>query len=456
MTDIFRAYDVRGVYPEEINKEIAYKIGFAAAKFLQVKSAGWRTGKKINLVIGEDCRLSSPALRGAVIDAVTKAGVNVYYISACTTPLFYFSVNRLGADGGIMVTASHNPPQYGGLKIVGPNSEPIGSESGLKEIEQISNGQLEPASNPGKIEEANLAEDYINFLIKESKIGSGAGKLKVVLDAGNGMTPLVLKHLFEKLKFAYTPLYFEIDCNFPNHSPDISKPEALVNLVNKVIEKKADLGVAFDGDGDRVFIVGERGDIIRSEYLLALLYKDLVGFLSRPKAVYDIRVSRSVKELFGSRGFKSRPGHSFIKEVMRVNNADIGGELSGHFFFKEMRYAESSILAMLKIMRIVSNSGKTISELVKQFQKYNHSGEINIEIKSREEGGLIIAKLKEAYKDGKIDELDGVTVEYKDWWFNLRLSNTETIVRLVVEADTKELMDRKVSELTVEIKKAAI
>jgi len=362
--------------------------------------------------------------------------------------------NKLKADGGIMATASHNPPQYGGLKIVGFGSSPIGAESGLKEIEKISQDNLEQAKELGKVQEANLSGDYANFVIEKSKASSGLGKLRIVVDAGNGMTPLVLKPLFEKLAIKPDLLYFGIDCSFPNHSPDISRAEALVDLKKRVIDVRADLGIAFDGDGDRIMFVDEKGEIARAEYILALLFNASSSFLGKPKTVYDLRISRSVKELIGLRGIKSRPGHSFMKQVMKANNANIGGELSGHFFFKEMKYVESSVLVMLKILKIISDSGKSLSELVKPFQKYCHSGEINIPIENRERGVGIIENLIEKYKDGKIDELDGVTVEYQDWWFNIRLSNTEPVVRLVIEADTKDLMDQKVKELTEEIKTA--
>jgi phosphomannomutase len=452
MSNIFKAYDVRGIYPEEINKEIAFKIGCATVKFLQAKNLN----KKLNLVVGEDCRLSSPTLRGAVIDAITKAGANVTYIGPCTTPLFYFSVNKLKADGGIMVTASHNPPQYGGLKIVGFESSPIGAESGLKEIEKISQETLELTKESGKVEEVSLVSDYVDFVIKNSKIGYNLNKLKIVIDAGNGMTPLVLRPLFEKLAMKPDQLYFEIDCSFPNHSPDISRAEALVDLKKRVMDTRGDLGIAFDGDGDRIMFVDEKGEIIRAEYILALLFKEGSGFFGKPKIVYDLRVSKSIKEFIGSMGVKSRPGHSLMKQVMRENHANIGGELSGHFFFKETKYIESSVLVMLKILKIISKSQKSLSELIKPFQKYYHSGEVNMPIDNLERGAQMIKNLKEKYRDGKIDELDGVTVEYRDWWFNLRLSNTEPIVRLVVEADTKDLMDQKVKELIEEIKNAPL
>ena len=458
MSNIFKAYDIRGVYPEEINKEVAFKIGAAVARFINGKT----------MVIGEDARLGSQALRGAVIDAITKMGVKVYYIGQCTTPLFYFSVNKLNADGGIMATASHNPPQYGGLKIVRSQSRPISSETGLKEIEKLSHGYLEPAlsassgqaKEAGSVEERNLTADYVDFLINKSDINAEKSRnLKLVIDAGNGMTPLVLKPLLSKLKINYTPLYFSIDCSFPNHSPDISKAEALIGLKQKVVELKADLGIAFDGDGDRVMFVDSTGEIIRADYILALLFSNSGGLFGKPKAVYDLRISKSVRQLLGLKGFRSRPGHSFIKQVMSDSRADIGAELSGHFFFKEMSYVESSVLAMLKVLKIISEKGKPISDLIKPFQKYFHSGEINIEIqnsniKNQNDNSKlkIFEDLKRKYHDGKIDELAGLTVEYRDWWFNLRGSNTEPLIRLVVEADKKELMEEKVKEITELIK----
>ncbi len=443
MSNVFKAYDVRGIYPEEINKDIAFRVGGATVKFLNAKT----------LVVGEDCRNSSPAIRGAIVDAITRAGAKVYYIGSCTTPLFYFSVNKLKADGGIMVTASHNPPQYGGLKIVGLESQPIGSETGLKEIEKISQNNLGAAEKAGIVEEANFVSEYADFVIRKSGVNPANLKnLKLVIDAGNGMTPLVLGPLMSRLGISFTPLYFEIDCNFPNHSPDISKAESLNALREKVIAMKADLGIAFDGDGDRVSFIDIEGNKIDSGFVLALLFKAQSGIFNKPKTVYDLRFSKSVKELFGNYGIKSRVGHSFIKELMRKYNADIGGELSGHFFFKEMGYVESSVLAMLKILKIVSDSRRPISELIKPFQKYYHSGEINIDITSRELADVIMDKLGQHYRDGKIDRLDGITVEYPDWWFNVRFSNTEPIVRLVVEADMEGLMKEKVAELTQEIK----
>lgn len=445
MSNVFKAYDIRGVYPEELNKELAFKIGFATVKFLQAKSPN----DKLNLVVGEDARISSPALRGAIIDAVTRAGANVKYIGLCTTPLFYFSVNKLKADGGIMVTASHNPPHYGGLKIVGYQSRPIGKESGLPEIEKLSETNIEAAKKEGTVEEVSFINDYVDTVISKSKIDPNkAGKIKFVMDAGNGMTPIVLASLVAKLKLNPVKIHFEIDGGFPNRSPDVSKEENLRDLKARVIETRSELGVAFDGDGDRIVFVDEKGARIDSGAILYLLFKNMSGFFIKPKVAYDLRFSRTIKEALSNSGFRSRPGSVFMKEFMIKKGLDLGGETSGHFFFRSFNYAESSSLVALMILKIVSESGKSISELVKPFVKYSHSGEINIEIRDKDQGLTVIQKLKEKYKDGQIDELDGVTVEYRDWWFNLRLSNTEPIVRLVVEGDTRDLMQTKVRELT--------
>ena len=377
MTEIFRTYDIRGIYPTELNEETAFRVGKTTAKFLNAKI----------LVVGEDARVSSPVLRAKLVEGITSMGCDVLYIGQSTTPLFYFSVNKLKADGGVMVTASHNPKEYNGLKIVGPGSVPVSFDAGLKEIKTLAEENKFESGTAGTVKNTNLVQDYASFVIEKSQIlNAKTEKLKVVIDAGNGMTSLVLKPLLEKINLNNVSLFFNIDCTFPNRSPDVSIAENLRALSNMVITEKADLGVAFDADGDRVIFTDEKGGFIPSSFMVALLFEDAKTFFHKPKVVYDMRFSRSVKELLGSNGFKSRPGHSFIKQAMMVNDADFGGELSGHLFFKEMNYVESSILGMLKIIRILSSNGKPMSELIKPFQKYYNSGEINMTIKGREDG----------------------------------------------------------------------
>lgn len=444
-SNIFKAYDVRGTYPDEVNTEVVFDVSNAAARYLNAKT----------IVVGEDGRNSSPELREAAIKGVLASGCNVLYIGRCTTPLFYFSVNKLNADGGIMVTASHNPPQYNGLKIVGRSAMPIAEDSGLTDIKNLIDKEFK-APNLGKIESADTLDDYVDEVIKmagkfkilnnRAKPSSGLyGHLKIVIDAGNGVASITLKPLLKKLGLEYTPLYFDIDGSFPNHLSDISREENLRDLKEKVLQENADLGVAFDGDADRIFFIDKTGLTIRSDYVLALLYKFSTGVFRKPKVVYDLRFTKSVKEFFGSRGIRSKPGHTFVKSMMRKTEAGLGGELSGHFAFKEINYAESAVLVMLKIFKILNEEKTTIGEIIKPWQKYFNSGEINIEM---DDSRQVLDKIKSNYLDGKIDELDGITIEYPNWWFNLRLSNTEPVVRLVVEADTKELMEEKKTELT--------
>jgi len=448
-TNIFRAYDIRGIYPDEINAEVAERLGNATVRFLNGK----------NIVVGHDGRISSPELGEAIIKGLIKAGANVFNINLCTTPLFYFSVNKTKADGGIMITASHNPPEYNGFKIVGPNLRVIYSESGLREIRELSESDFS-ASRPGSMKSISALDDYIDFLLKNSDVTADKlKKIKFVLDTSNGTAPVVLKPLLDKLSLEPIILNAEIDGNFPNHLPDISRKENLLELKSKILETGADIGFAFDGDADRLTVMDERGEKIGADFIIGLLFKSKSRWFRKPKVAYDLRFSRSIRDLIGKNGHQSRTGYPLIRTTMEEFDADLGGELSGHFDFKEMGYAESAILATLKILTILASSGKTVSELIEPFKKYFNSGEINIPILTINDQRLttkaIEDKLKEVYRDERISELDGVSVEYDDWWFNLRPSNTEPILRLVVEADSEELMERKKDELVKIIKTAA-
>ena len=431
MADIFRAYDVRGIYPEEINTQVALKVANAACRYLKAR----------RIIVAHDVRESSPELASAVLDGATIAGAEVTYIGHSTTPLFYYAVKESGADGGIMITASHNPKEYNGLKIVGKGASPIGFETGLNDIKSLYREPLAEAETSGLVhEDDDLRKAYTDFLREQIKFSKD---LNVVIDAGNGSAVFVIKPLLSHIQFNIHQLFFEPNGKFPGRGPDPTKDGALQELQKKVTETGSDIGFAFDGDGDRLVVVNEKGEIISPQFILALLWEAK----GKGKVVYDLRFSRSVKELFGDSGVKSKVGHSYICQAMVKEKADIGGETSGHFFFKEMNYTESSVLAMIALLNYISASGKKISELVAPLQKYAGSGEINISIESKEKATSILSKLKEDYKDGKIDELDGVTVEYEDWWFNIRPSNTEPLMRLVIEANNKELLDQKVGEL---------
>lgn len=432
MSNIFRAYDIRGIYPEEINTDIGKRVGNAVARYLKAKT----------IVVGEDGRIGSPELRQAVIGGITSAGADVIYIGQCTTPLFYFAVKQTVADGGIMVTASHNPAEYNGLKITEAGGVPLGIDEGLLEVKELANNFVE-AVNKGKVtDNKGLKDQYIDFLIKNSGIKPGVIKNKMIVDTGNGMGSLIIPPLFDKLRIDYTPLNFEIDGKFPNRSPDPAHQGALDQLKKEVVEQKADLGIAFDGDADRLAVVDEKGDWIPAQFILALLWQ------AKPvKTVYDSRFSKAVREFIGSYGIRSMVGHTHVAGTMRHSSAELGGETSGHFFFKDMNYTESAALAALKLMHFVQENKKPLSELVKPLNKYFYSGEVATEMKDIKKSEGIIKVLKEKYSDGKQDIFDGLTVEYPEWWFNVRPSNTEPLLRLVVEANTEELMEEKKKEL---------
>ncbi len=431
---IFRAYDVRGVYPSEVNEDLAFRIGVATAQYLK--------GQKI--VVGHDDRQGSESMASRVIAGLTSTGCMVINIGRATTPLFNFSVSASTADGGIMITASHNPAQYNGFKIIGRQGLPIGADSGLDKIEKLLNASAPPASQSGAIEVRDFCDDYVNFLLEVSGAdGEDLGRMRIVVDASNGMTPVVLKNLFKKININVLELFFDIDGRFPNHQPDVSRPENIQQLQAKVIASGAHLGFAFDGDGDRLAVVDETGQIIWPDITLGLLY----NALGHPKTVYDIRVSRSVKALLGSQGIPSRVGHTFIKETMRDYDASLGGELSGHFYFKSMQYAESAVLAMLYLLVLAHRSPVPFSELARPLLSYARSGEISVPLNNQAHAKIIFDRLKQKYADGNVSEADGVSIEYPDWWFNLRASNTEPIFRLFIEAANNQILKEKQSEL---------
>ncbi len=435
---IFRSYDVRGIYPSQINEDAAKRIGNATARFLDAKS----------IVIGEDGRSSSPKLRQAVAEGVTIAGCEVIYIGQCTTPLFYYAVKYFNADGGIMITASHNPPEYNGLKIMRKGATPIDKDNGLKKIQEMALGELFVAESRGAVNnQPDVINNYLDFLIDISSVQSGELNLKIIADAGNGTGASVIAPLFDKLKINYSKLFFDIDGSFPNHSPDPTRSGGLEILSKEIIKQRADVGIAFDGDADRLVVVDEKGELVRSQYILAILWQGGGDAVREHKVIYDLRFSRAIKEFFGNSGIRSIVGHSYIAGKMREADAFIGGETSGHFFFKETNYNESAALASLKLIKILQDSGKKLSELVEPFKRGYYSGEINIAVNNPARQGEIISVLKNKYQNEKIDELDGLTVENPDWWFNIRQSNTEPAMRLVVEAITEELMKEKIEEV---------
>ena len=450
-SSIFKAYDIRGIYPSQFNEEAAYDIGRAYLDFI-------REEEKIaepQIVIGRDARLSSDKIFKALAKGITDQGGDIFDIGYATTPMLYFGVNFLTAHGGIMITASHNPAQYNGLKMDRELAIPIGANSGLKTIQKkIENQDFKRGETKEAILKKEIIPYYVDFLTKNAKVNI---KDKIIIDAGNGMTPLILPHVLEKLKVHYVPLYFDIDCTFPNHEANPLKEETLDKLKEVVKKHKALLGIAFDGDGDRVVFVTEKGEVIRGDYLTGILAQDILKEHEGGKVVYGLRCSRSVKETIenaGGQSIVSPVGYAHIRRIMKENKAIFGGELSSHIYYSfnfplGTSYFESGIYAMVKFLEILSKTNKKPSALLNLLKKYPNSGEINFEIENKEE---MIEKIENIYgKEGRVEKIDGLTVEIKkgkEWfWFNVRPSNTEPLLRMILEASNEKLFKEELKEI---------
>ncbi len=437
---LFKAYDVRGLVPQELNEEMAYRIGRAAAGFFKARS----------IVVGRDMRASSGPLSRAVCRGVMDTGTDVVWIGQCTSPMSYFAVGRYGFDGGIMVTASHNPAQYNGMKFCRAGAQPVGADSGLKDIEkgflELAGGKQGKApgvKRRGKMTKKNILNDYVGHVMSFAK---DIKPFRIVMDGGNGMTGKFLPALLKKLPLKVTRLYFKPDGTFPHHEADPLKDENLLDLQKEVRARKADLGIAFDGDGDRVGFVDENARRVPNDLISALIAREMLAGKPAP-VVYDLRSSRVVAEEIKKLGgvpLESRVGHSFIKALMRRNNAVFGGELSGHYYFKDNFFADSADIAWIKILNLMSQEGKTLSQLAAPLRRYSESGEINFHVPDKD---AVLRRIRDRYRDAKISDMDGITVSYNDWWFNVRPSNTEPVLRLNLEASTEQQMQQKKAEV---------
>lgn len=430
---IYKSYDIRGIVPQELDAEEMYHIGRAYAA---------TTGAK-NVVVARDMRPSGDELEPALVRGLREGGVDVLRIGLATTPLFYFSVHHFKAEGGLMVTASHNPGQYNGIKLTRAEALPIGASTGLMAIRDlVEKRDWAPASLVGEVKEVSAKEEYLNLITG----GVSAEGLKIVVDAGNGMAGLLLSEFFKRVGGEVTPLYWELDGTFPNHEANPLVEENLRDLKKAVKEHKADLGVAFDGDADRVFFTTEKGEVVPGDITMILIALELVREHPGLTMLYDLRSTRTVKEVIEKNGGKtimSKVGHSNIKPQMRETGAIFAGEVSGHFFFAPW-YAESSFLALGYMLRILQREHKPFSEIIRPLQHYPKTPEINFEVEDKTGA---IARLKERYADAEILELDGVSVMYPDWWANVRASNTEPLLRLNMEANTPELLQEKRTEI---------
>ena len=433
MAGAFKSYDIRGIYPTEINEELALKVGRAFATYL-------KGGK---FVVGRDMRPHSKPIFEALAQGITEMGSDVIDIGLCSTPMTYFANGSLGADGSIMITASHNTGEWNGLKLCRKGVVPISGDTGIKEIEKIVNEGTwnNSADVKGKVIFHDVSGEYGKHIKSFSEVDR---KLKVVADFANAMGSYEIAGIRDL--FDVVPLYEELDGSFPNHEANPLITETLDDVCRKVKEVGADFGAAFDGDADRCGFVDNEGNAISMDLFTALIAKDVLS-KGPEKILYDLRSSKAVKECIeenGGEAIMCRVGHAFIKAQMRACGAVFAGELSGHYYFKENYVAESQALAFLLFANLICKENKTSAELVRPLRKYSASGEINSKVK---DVNAVVEQLKVKYSDAETFNLDGNTFDYGDWWFNVRCSNTEPLLRLNLEADTEEKMIQKRDEV---------
>ncbi len=433
MGSIFKAYDIRGIYGKDLTEDLAGKIGRAFATFLNCKK----------VVIGHDMRPHSVPLFKALADGLMKQGAEVINLGLCSTPMSYYANGKIGADASIILTASHNPGEWNGFKLCREQAIPISGVTGIKDIEKIVlEESFAPASGGGSITDYDILPEYIDHIRQFADLKR---PLRVAVDYANAMGIVENKTIDSLINF--DPLFDTLDGTFPNHEANPLLEETYEALTHKVQGGNYDFGIAFDGDADRCGFVDEKGAIIPMDMITALIAEMVLKREKGAAIYYDLRSSWAVKELIescGGRPMMSRVGHAFIKQQMRESNAVFAGELSGHYYFKENYFAESSSLAALYVANLVSSADAPLSELIKPIRKYFASGEINSEV---ENPPSVFTRLKETYAAGRQFELDGLSVEFDDWWFNVRASNTEPLIRLNLEAKSADQMAEKRDEV---------
>ena len=433
---IIKAYDIRGLIKNEITPDFSFSLGVAFAKFLEIER------EPATIVVGEDMRASSAPLAAAFSDGATSQGMDVIRIGLASTDMLYFASGKLNLPG-IMFTASHNPAKYNGMKLCKSGAKPIGQESGLLKIRKFIEDGVPISNRPvGSVRSQDLLSEYVDYLLARfPKKTFKKRKLKVVIDAGNGMAGLTAPAVMKHLNIDLIPMYFELDGNFPNHEANPIESENLKDLQKKVKKEKADIGLAFDGDADRCFLIDEKGDLVNPSALTALIAVRELKSQPGSTIIYNLISSKAVAEVItenGGVGLRSRVGHSYIKSLMAESGAIFGGEHSGHFYFADFWRADSGMLAALYALAELMDSNKPLSNLLKPYNRYFSSGEINSKVKDVAKS---IKAVEEKYQ-GKyqLDHLDGLTVTADSWWFNLRPSNTEPLLRLNVEANTEKEM----------------
>jgi phosphomannomutase len=428
---VFKAYDVRGVFPDDLDEDLAHRIGAAFAE--------WSGAPQI--VVGRDCRLSSPALGDALAEGISSRGTNVIDLGLASTDLLYFASGSLDSPG-VMITASHNPKQYNGLKLCMPGARPVGEESGLREVRSLTEEGLSPTGHPGSIQHRDMLPAYVDHVMTFVD-ASRMRPMTVVIDTANGMGGLVAPAVLERLPIELHHLFPELDGTFPNHPADPIDPENQRDLKASVLEHHADIGLAFDGDADRVFLIDEGAQDVSGSIVTALVAKALL--LREPGAsiIYNVICSWTVPEVIRENGgvpVRTRVGHSFIKQVMAETGAIFGGEHSGHYYFRENYRADSGLIAAVVVLAQLSEANEPLSEMLAPFRRYAASGEINSRV--TDQAGTI-ERIATSLSGGRQDRLDGLTVEFEDWWCNVRPSNTEPLLRLNVEARTEDLLHER-------------
>jgi phosphomannomutase len=433
---IIKAYDIRGLVKNEVTPDFSFSLGIAFAKFLETER------EPATIVVGEDMRLSSAPLADAFSDGATSQGMDVIRIGLASTDMLYFASGKLNLPG-VMFTASHNPAKYNGMKLCKSGARPIGQESGLVKIRKLIEEGVPISNRPvGSVRKQDLLNDYVYYLLARFPRNTfKKRKLKVVIDAGNGMAGFTAPAVMQRLNVDLTPMYFELDGDFPNHEANPIEPENLKALQKKVKKEKADIGLAFDGDADRCFLIDENGDLVNPSALTCLIAARELKANPGSTIIYNLISSKAVSEVITEKGgnaLRSRVGHSYIKTLMAESGAVFGGEHSGHFYFEDFWGADSGMLAALYALAELMATPKSLSTLLEPYIRYVSSGEINSKVKDANKS---IQLVKDKYQDNyQIDELDGLTVTAENWWFNLRASNTEPLLRLNVEADTQKQM----------------
>jgi phosphomannomutase len=450
---IFKAYDIRGIYNDQFNEEDAWKIGSATAQFLRSLLRGYERGQANaqSLCVGRDMRMHSESLAKALIEGMNSTGANVIDIGMIDTPQMYFAINHLGTCGGVQVTASHNPAKYNGFKISGLNAKPVGADTGLKDIEHIAMALLHTKGKAsGSVDKRDLTEEYKNHVLKF--LNPKTKKMKIAVDASNGMAGKMVPVIFADLPIEIIEINFEHTGKF-KHEPNPLVEKNLSQVKSAVKKNKCNFGVCFDGDADRLMMIDEKGKTIGCDLMTALMVPYFMEKEPKSTIVYDLRSSRIVREeIIKHSGTprRERVGHAFMKKALRDSHAIFGGEVSGHFYYRDNFYTDSAMITLVHMINIVSQSKVKVSELIKPLRTYFSSGEMNFEVEDKQ---AKMDELTRRYSDGQVDFLDGVTIGYKDWWCNCRPSNTEPLLRLNLETKSKELLEEKLAEISEQLGK---